>query len=121
MGLGGSCPDKELEAAAEARGTRPTPTEVIDRLLARRPVPGLTVEDLVTHRPNGIGRSPWSTPSAPVASECPTAGGTRAAHGGAPTPSAAPTTNSSTPTTSKPSPALSVLNGMPVRMQEVDA
>ena len=54
MGLGGSCPDKELEAAADARGTRPTPTEVIDRLLAKGPVEGLTFEEIVTNHPNGI-------------------------------------------------------------------
>jgi anaerobic selenocysteine-containing dehydrogenase len=54
MGLGGSCPDKELEAAADARGTRPRPIEVIDRLLSRGPVHGLTFEDLVTKHPNGI-------------------------------------------------------------------
>jgi len=54
MGLGGSCPDKELEAAADGRGTPPTPIEVIDRLLARGPVRGLTFEGLVTDHPNGI-------------------------------------------------------------------
>jgi len=54
MGLGGSCPDKELEATADARGARPTPVEVIDRLLSRGPVRGLTFEDLVTNHPNGI-------------------------------------------------------------------
>lgn len=54
MGLGGSCPDNELEAAAEARGERPTPTEVVDRLLASGPVEGLTFEELVTNHPNGI-------------------------------------------------------------------
>ena len=54
MGLGGSCPDKELEAAADARGTRPTPIELIDRLLVRGPVDGLTFDDLVTNHPNGV-------------------------------------------------------------------
>ncbi|GAA1787203.1 molybdopterin-dependent oxidoreductase [Pseudarthrobacter sulfonivorans] len=54
MGLGGSCPDKELQALAEARGERPTPAEVIDRLLARGPVKGLTFEELVANHPNGI-------------------------------------------------------------------
>jgi anaerobic selenocysteine-containing dehydrogenase len=54
MGLGGSCPDKELEAAADARGKRPTPTELIDRLLAKGPAEGLTFEALVTNHPNGI-------------------------------------------------------------------
>lgn len=54
MGLGGSCPDKELEAAADARGERPAPTELIDRLLAGGPVGGLTFEELVTSHPNGI-------------------------------------------------------------------
>lgn len=54
MGLGGSCPDKELEAAADARGARPTPLEVIDRLLSKGPAEGLTFDDLVTNHPNGI-------------------------------------------------------------------
>lgn len=54
MGLGGSCPDKELEAAADVRGTRPTPTQLIDRMLSQGPVEGLTFEGLVTNHPNGI-------------------------------------------------------------------
>ena len=54
MGLGGSCPDKQVEQAAEARGARPTPTEAIDALLSRGPVQGLTVEALVSGHPNGV-------------------------------------------------------------------
>jgi formate dehydrogenase len=54
MGLGGSCPDKELEAAADARGTRVTPVDVIDQLLAHGPEPSLSCERLVTQHPNGI-------------------------------------------------------------------
>lgn len=54
MGLGGSCPDKALESAAEARGERPSPVELIDRLLEAGPINGLTFDDLVTRHPNGI-------------------------------------------------------------------
>lgn len=54
MGLGGSCPDKELETAAKARGERPTPVNLIDRLLAVGPVEGLTFEKLVKDYPNGV-------------------------------------------------------------------
>lgn len=54
MGLGGSCPDKDLEAFSEARGGRPEPSDLIDRLLESGPVDGLTFDDLVAHHPNGI-------------------------------------------------------------------
>lgn len=58
MGLGGSCPDKELEATAEARGGRPTPIELLDSLLERGPVDDLTFDDLVIHHPNGVALRP---------------------------------------------------------------
>ncbi|WP_084541356.1 molybdopterin-containing oxidoreductase family protein [Nocardioides alkalitolerans] len=54
MGLGGSCPDPELAATAAARGARPTPVELIDRLLAQGPVDDLTFADLVDRHPNGV-------------------------------------------------------------------
>jgi formate dehydrogenase len=54
MGLGGSCPDKDIEAEAEARGTRPTPRDVIDALLARGPAEGITFDGLVDSHPNGV-------------------------------------------------------------------
>ncbi|MEU1984507.1 molybdopterin-dependent oxidoreductase [Nocardia sp. NPDC019395] len=54
MGLGGSCPDKELEQLAEARGSRPTPTDLINRLLEKGPGAGLTFETLVEEFPHGV-------------------------------------------------------------------
>ncbi|KJL42307.1 molybdopterin-containing oxidoreductase family protein [Microbacterium trichothecenolyticum] len=54
MGLGGSCPDKELEAEAEARGARPTPHELIDKLFGAGAHPDLRFDDLVTNHPNGL-------------------------------------------------------------------
>jgi formate dehydrogenase len=55
MGLGGSCPDKDIETLAEARGERPTPPDVINRLLEKGPVEGLTFDRLVNDLQNGIG------------------------------------------------------------------
>lgn len=74
MGLGGSCPDKELEAAAAERGERPKPSELIDRLLATGPVDGLTFKDLVTNHPNGI-RLRESLPVGRLTQDLPTEGG----------------------------------------------
>jgi formate dehydrogenase len=54
MGLGGSCPDKELERELEQCGERPTPRHLIDRLLSRGSVPWLTFEALADEHPNGV-------------------------------------------------------------------
>ena len=54
MGLGGCCPNKEVEAAAESRGRRPTPSDVIDAMLKAGAMPHLTVGDLVSRHPHGV-------------------------------------------------------------------
>jgi anaerobic selenocysteine-containing dehydrogenase len=74
MGLGGSCPDKDVEFEAEARGSRPTPTDVIDRLLAHGPVPELTVDRLVTKHPNGVALKD-SLPAGQLTKDLPTPDG----------------------------------------------
>lgn len=74
MGLGGSCPDKELEKLAEVNGERPNPTELINHLLAKGPTDGITFESLVTDSPNGI-RLRDTLPTGPLTANLPTKDG----------------------------------------------
>lgn len=57
LGLGGSCPNKEVESAAETRGHRPTPSDVLDAMFKAGALPDMTFRELVSRHTHGVALS----------------------------------------------------------------